>query len=181
MISLDHVQEPTTAEFLIGFTDIRGFARLSKEFSSPAAGFAFFEGLVAAIEAAMAGCSGRVLKYIGDASLIVFPGEDADAGVRKLLEVKEGSDAFISSQGFSTTTKVSAHFGEATLGPLGAERRIDIMGDSVSIAARAADVQRSAEFVITPEAFRRLEPDTRKLFHKYTPQIVYTAAPSPAD
>jgi len=50
------------------------------------------------------------------------------------------------------------------------------MGDAVNVAATIDRAGRGGRMTTSPQAFRQLEPETRKLFKKYTPPIVYMAA-----
>ena len=178
MVSLDEIRDPITTELLIGFADIRGFTRLAKRLGNSADTFAFFDRLTRVMTAQLSSSTGRILKFIGDATLIVFPGTDADAGVTKLLDLKKTVDSHIEKEGFDSRIVVCAHYGEATIGLLGEvpDQRLDVYGESVNRAALLERANPRAEFVISPEAFRKLKATTRKLFHKYTAPIVYTAA-----
>ena len=57
---------------------------------------AFYERVAARIEAS----SGRVVKFIGDAALIVFPEDGAERGIVSLLDLKEDIDAFFAALGW---------------------------------------------------------------------------------
>lgn len=173
MVSLDQIREPVTADFLVGFTDIRGFLRIAKSLGDSRRIFDFMSGFADVSAAVLDGSSGRVVKFIGDATLVLFPGEDADAGVRAMLEAKRRVDAYLGEHGFDSQLTVSLHYGEATVGPFGPEKHLDVLGDSVNVAAMAERNNRQSAFVITPQAFRRLAPETRKLFRKHTPPIAY--------
>jgi class 3 adenylate cyclase len=173
MVSLTDIREPVTADFLIGFTDLRAFLRVARELETSSKLFAFLDELAERMEAVVSESSGRILKYIGDAALIIFPGDNADPGIRTLLELKSAVDDHITSKGFDSRLAVAAHFGEATAGPFGPEKRLDIFGESVNRAAVPPRNEQRSEFTITPEAFRKLEPETRKYFRKHTPPIVY--------
>ena len=118
---------------------------------------------------------GTIVKYIGDACLVIYPGHAADAGVRNLLTLKEKTDSHIQAQGFRSRLAGAAHYGEATIGPFGPDKRLDVFGESVNRAALTERGDQRSDFVITPEAFRRLESETRRLFRKHTPPIVYLA------
>ena len=51
----------------------------------------------------------------------------------------------------------------------------DVFGPTVNNAAMVDRRQQRGRFVMTPQAFRSLKPDTRKRFHKHTPPVVYLA------
>jgi class 3 adenylate cyclase len=175
MVSLDQTTEPTTSELLIAFADLRGFTRIAKDLKTPEAQFGFLDDLANVMAGVVGTTNGKILKFIGDACLVVYPGPAADAGVRNLLELKETTDSHIESQGLRSRLSVAAHYGEAMIGPFGPERQLDAIGEAVNRAALAERGDHRSEFVITPEAFRRLESETRKLFRKHTPPIVYLA------
>ena len=174
MVPFENVVEPTSGEFLVGFTDLRSFLRVAKSLGSSVMIFEFMDRLAYTMESVVSESSGRIIKYIGDAALIVYPGEEADGGVRNLIRLKDAVDAHMEGSGHGSRLTVSVHFGEATIGPFASDRRLDIYGETVNRAAVAQSNDRRSDFVITPEAFRRLDSDTRKLFHKFTPPIVYT-------
>jgi len=176
MVPLTDIREPILAHYLIAFTDLRAFVRVARHLGTSAEVFRFLDDLAHLMSRIVDVTSGKILKFIGDSALVVYPGEFADLGARNLLELKSSVDAHIAALGLESRLAVSAHYGEASIGPFGPERRLDIFGDNVNRAATAAAGDRRVDFVITPEAFRRLESDTRKLFKKYTPPIVYVAA-----
>ena len=175
MRSLDSIRKPVSMELLIAFTDLRGFLRVSKELGSSARLFAFLDELALAMAEVVARSDGRIVKFIGDAALVVYPGESTDAGVRNLIDLKLAVDAFVSSRGFASSVRVSAHLGEAMVGPFGPERRLDVIGESVNGAALLQRGSHHAEFAISPEAFRRLSTGTRRLFRRFAPPAVYVA------
>ena len=175
MVPLDQIREPVTADFLVGFTDVRGFLRIAKALETSQATFDFMDAVARISAKALDGTSGRIIKFIGDAALILFPGEDADAGVAAVRGLKRAVDAYIAERGFDSRLRVGLHYGEATAGPFGPDGRLDVLGHSVNVASITESNNRIADFVITPEAFRRLSPASRKAFHKHTPPIVYYA------
>lgn len=56
-------------------------------------------------------------------------------------------------------------------GPIGTrnDKRLDVFGETVNIAA----MLKANGIAITPQVFRKLEPETRKLFKKHTPPVTY--------
>lgn len=123
--------------------------------------------------ASRVGAEGTVVKFMGDAALVVF--EDVDAGVRALLEMKKDVDEYFAALGWESRLVVKAHFGDVVAGSFGAEKRFDILGRNVNIAATLE----TRSFAISAEAFRKLAPETRKLFKKHTPPITYLPLDAP--
>src|SRR5206468_3537548 len=65
----------------------------------------YYELAAATITAA----GGRVVKFIGDATLTVFPSEDVDRGVLALLELTGAADRFMRERGWKCHLAGKAH------------------------------------------------------------------------
>jgi adenylate cyclase len=157
---------------LVAFTDITGFARAAAHLISQPADLlvlmdAYFELVGDVVEPA----GGRVVKCIGDAALIVFPVERVDAGVQALAQLKEQGDAWLARQGLASRQQIKVHYGAVAGGPVGTRsaKWWDVYGEAVNGAARLP----ATGLTLSPEAFRQLRPETRKLFKKHTAQVVY--------
>lgn len=160
----------TRAPVLVAFVDLTRFAAHTEdmdELELAATVDAYYEQVDGIVRAAR----GRVVKFIGDAALIVFPAEGADAGVRALSELKRTVDAFMAGRGWPCRLMAKAHFGPVAAGDFGArdDKRYDVLGKTVNTAARLE----TTGIALSAEAFRQLNPDTRKDFKKHTPPITY--------
>ncbi len=120
---------------------------------------------------AIRAAGGRVVKFIGDATLAVFADGHVDAGVLAMLKLKDVSDRFMAEQGWDCRLVAKAHFGPVAAGNFGADddRRYDILGKTVNITVRLE----SQGVALSAEAFRQLGPDVRKRFKKHTPPMTY--------
>ena len=114
---------------------------------------------------------GRVVKFEGDSALIVIPEEHIDEGIRAMIKMKKTVDELNREKGYKSRLKMQAHFGSVLTANLGTRKvkSFDIAGNTVNIAARL----KATGFTITPETFRKLKPETRKLFKKHTPPVSY--------
>ena len=132
-----------------------------------------YERVAARIESA----GGRVVKFIGDAALAVFPAEAVDRGVQTLLELKEEVDRGFEAIGWECRMMVKAHFAPVVAGGYGAAgaKRFDVLGRAVNAAAMLD----STGVALSAEAFRKLGPELRKRFKKHTPPITYIRAEDP--
>ena len=77
------------------------------------------------------------------------------------------------NKGLGNTLTFSFHFGEMVAGKIPPFETWDFGGEAINIAFSLDRGSYRAQFVITPQVFRKLAPPTRKLFHKHTPPIVY--------
>jgi hypothetical protein len=78
---------------------------------------------------------------------------------------------FIYKNNYESRLIMKAHFGQVIAGITGTktDKRYDILGSQVNKAATL----KSNGFAISVETFRKLKPETRKLFKKHTPPITY--------
>jgi class 3 adenylate cyclase len=117
------------------------------------------------------GAGGRVVKFIGDAALISFPGDLAETGILTLLEYKRRTDRWLEAIGYPGQLVVKAHVGTVIAGTYGTgpNARFDIIGADVNLTA----TMESRGFALSAQAFRALGPEGRRHFKKHTPPISY--------
>ena len=177
MAIFDEIKKPTMANLLICFYDLSRFVDVAKKVSSSLELFDVLDGMAVTTIRFMANTKGRIIKFIGDSALIVYPEEAVDEGIQQLLELRTTLEKYFKSRELNTKVTFGVHFGEVAIGPYGEKphQSIDVMGDHVNKAAILAGRDYKNKFVISPQAFRKLQPETRKLFHKFTPPIVYVA------
>jgi len=120
---------------------------------------------------------GQIIKYIGDAVFVAFPAEAADEGVRALLVLREQLIARFAPRGIGVT--VTVHVGEVVVARMKPFATVDIFGEAVNIAFTMDRRANRGRLVISPQAFRRLSPQMRTRFHRYTPPIAYVAQDPP--
>ncbi len=107
---------------------------------------------------------GRIVKFIGDAGLVVFPKEKAESVIIALADLAKEARGRAAARGFDTYLNVSVHFGpmlEGTFGPPGLER-YDVLGKTVNIAARLG----RRGLTLSQQAFRCLGSEARERFEK---------------
>lgn len=122
----------------IMFCDIRGFTALSERVGA--------EQLVAVVnqvftlvgaEAATRG--GEILKFIGDAMLLVFPvGQDRAAVARAMVETARASLGALQAAELPVGVGCGGHLGAVVQGNIGTPDRLDftVMGPAVNLASR---------------------------------------------
>ena len=111
-----------------------------------------------------AGGGGRVVKFIGDATLIVFPAEKADTGVRAILDLRREADSFMKDRDWICRFEARIHAGEAMAGDFGPKgnRRYDVLGREVNAAATL----KGGGIVASFQALELVSPDIRTLLEK---------------
>lgn len=169
-------EAPTAVSLLITFVDLSRFMAQSRRTDDLALAEtldAFYERVGEAVHAA----GGRIVKFLGDAALIVFPATDVDRGVAALLDLKDTVDDLMVERGWECRLIVKAHFATAIAGPFGAadDKRYDVIGVAVNTAATLD----SSGVALSVEAFRKLGPALRARFKKHTPPITYIRIEDP--
>lgn len=155
---------------LVTFTDWQNFIAFSKNRSSSEM-FSALNDFYALSDKHVSSHSGLPIKYIGDAGLAVFSEQDADEGIMCMFDFKKKIDKWFKENGFHCSLYVNCHFGEVTIGPMGAKgfEKIDVIGQTVNVCATLA----KRGFSMSPQAFRCLSKENRKFFKKFTPPITY--------
>jgi adenylate cyclase len=176
MAIFDEIKKPTKINLLICFCDLARFLDVGKRID----GLELFElmnGMATTTIRYIKTTPGRVIKFIGDSAFIVFPEEHADDGIRSMLELRTLLINYFSGSKIDIKMHFGIHFGEVVVGPFGEEPMcsLDVLGDNVNRAAMLAGSEYKGKFVITPQVFRELKPQTRTLFYKHAPPVVYVA------
>ncbi len=169
-MNLSGIKEPTRVNLLVSFFDLTGFVKLSKQKSEEELFFfmsEFFNQSGKIIEDA----GGKVIKFIGDAGLVVFPEELASTGILTLKNLKVEIESWLQSQGLSNKLYLKIHFGTVICGTIGSpnHKNFDVFGQTINTTATLA----SNGFSLSPQAFRKLDSESRKHFKKHTPPIRY--------
>ena len=163
-------KKPTTCNALIAFGDLTNFVKFSRKLESIKA-FNLIDEFYEITGEIVKKNNGRVVKFVGDASIVIFSEDNVSKGINALKQYKSTVDNFLKESNLNSQLIVKAHFGEIVCGPMGVKgnKEFDILGENVNIAATI----KSNGFSITPQVFRKLDQDARKLFKKHTPPITY--------
>lgn len=159
-----------TKELLVVVYDLANFVTFSRENPSSQV-FAALDEFYRISAEHIRNNRGHVVKFIGDAGLAIFAEEDADHGIRSMIQMKERLDHWLTKGIPGSYVAVNCHFGEVTIGPMHGPigKYLDIIGDTVNICFTLG----KRKFTISPQAFRKLNPESRQQFKKFTPPIVY--------
>jgi class 3 adenylate cyclase len=163
---------------LVFFTDLTRFHRLVKNasFEEEAAILTRFAEITCDTVTPRGGV---LIKYISDSALGYFPEPHIDAGVEGLLELKYRVEHEMVIGGKPAGIRIAAHYGPFYITHYPPFNTPDILGDAVNIAVRLGEggqPEHQGRLLISAQTFRKLAPETRKNFHKYTPPILYLAS-----
>jgi adenylate cyclase len=167
------LSEPLTTRLLIAFIDQSDFLQYAAQIDS-ATLFAELDQFYEFTEAAVTAAGGLVIKYLGDAVLIVFPDAQADQGIWTLIELRGELERWVSTVGNTRTVHLCAHVGKVTMGKLGRIGRVDVIGEAVN---RAATLPHNG-VTLTPDAYASMSLTHQALFEpRGTPPVYQLRAP----
>ena len=165
---------PKKLELLISFFDVSGFAMWAKGRTDEEL-FKYVGKLAGLTSKRVLEAGGHVVKYIGDAALIIFPAEKAEKGIFCLLDLQQEMESVLENENMPGKAAFSCHVGTAAVGLLDPVNQPDIIGEAVNTASILARKRGRGAFVLSPQAFRRLSPQGRKRFRKFSEPYVYLA------
>ncbi len=166
----------TPVPLLIVFLDLSRFSAQTRR-TDDATLAAVVDEYYQRVGARIAADGGRVVKFMGDGTLAVFPEDGVDAAITGLLALKEEIDDWLASIGWDCRLTARAHFGTVIAGAYGAagDRRFDIIGAEVNTAAMLDH----AGLALSVAAFRKLSPALRTRFKKHSAPVTYIRLEDP--
>jgi class 3 adenylate cyclase len=158
--------------FLICSMDITGFGALLKTKTAQEI-LSLMKDVTLIISEQVERAGGLVIKYIGDAALVIFDEADVDGGVRCVTGCDKALLDMFRKKDLPNRISTVMHFGEAVIGRLPPFSDWDIFGKDVNLVFVLENKGARGRLMITPQVFRKLAPETRKMFHKFKPPVVY--------
>jgi len=131
----------------------------------------FFQAFYALAAERLEPAGGRIVKFMGDAGIVVFGTDVAENAIFALCDFARDARELAGRFGLDTYLNVSVHVGPVltgSFGPAGA-KRFDVIGKTVNIAARLG----RRGVVLSSQAFRCLSEAGRKRFDKIMRPITY--------
>jgi class 3 adenylate cyclase len=127
-------RKPT--RLVIAFTDFSDFKHLTGRVSDAEIADTmddYYRLVASVVEKAR----GRVVKFIGDAALLVFPGDKPDAALQSIVTLRTESDRFMIDRDWPCRFSAKVHIGDVIAGDFGPKgsKRYDIMGREVNATA----------------------------------------------
>jgi adenylate cyclase len=174
MQAIVSLTERAEVPLLVAFADLTGFAAQCAQVDDDLVA-ATLDGWYEAVTTRVIAAGGHVVKFVGDAALIVF--DDADRGVTALLAMRDDGDRYFGARGWGCRVHVKAHHGPVIAGPYGGNgsKQFDVIGRTVNTAAMLD----STGIALSVEAFRALSKDLRQRFKKHTWPVTYIANEDP--
>jgi adenylate cyclase len=156
------------ADITVLFADIRGFTSFSEQQSSPEQLVAVLNRYLAAAAESVLDQEGTIDKFLGDAVMAWFNApilqpDHTLRAVKAALAIREAVERLhqeMPPEGH-LSFGVGIHYGDATLGLIGTEKRLEYtaIGDSVNTAKRIQENAGHGQIVITETAYERIKDE----------------------
>ncbi len=129
----DGLTEPTDASMVLALADIEGFNKVAQAKSS-AETFAMLEEFYELVGKVVVDAGGKVVKFIGDAALVVFPVEQAAEAVVALEHLQDVAQTIWPHHDGICAVRILAHVGTVTCALAGesGNKRFDVFGSAVN-------------------------------------------------
>ncbi len=170
MTQLNEITTPQELDLLVAFTDITGYSRFCHK-RSPQEVFEIMSPYYEFVGHLIEQSGGKVVQFFGDGAMIAYTEDRLNEGVLALKSLKDRGDAWLTERNMPSRHIIKAHFGPVYCGFPGTptEKWFSMYGNTVNTAA----LLNANGLAITPQLFRKLDSDTRKLFKKHTPPVTY--------
>ncbi len=150
-------QEGKLVKLTILFSDIRGFTHFAEN-HPPDRVLTCLNRVLNYQTEAIHRFKGDVDKYVGDAVVAVFTGEDSPArACLAALQIQRGllSDKNLTKE--QLRVGIGIHSGDVILGMIGSKDRADytIIGDTVNITSRMCDAAKAGEVIVSAEIYKK--------------------------
>jgi adenylate cyclase len=154
--------QPQRQAFVIAFVDLARFQIASRRVKDETLA-EIVQDYYERVSDGVKGTGGRVVKFMGDGALVVFPVDRASQAARSLMLLKQEVDTRMAKRKFPTAMVARVHVGEVIAGDFGAkgDKRFDVIGTAVN---RAASLRYTEGVSFTAEAYAKLDVKTQKLF-----------------
>jgi class 3 adenylate cyclase len=156
---------------IIVVLDLAGFARLFQTETDERMAHVVHD-YYAACEEVIAKRGGRVIKFMGDGCLAVFPVENAANAVGAVLDMRSRIAEISSQHRISTELGANLHLSSVIEGEFGtgSSKRSDILGRGVN---QTFLLGRGAGIRISEPVYRALPSSARSPWNKHKPPAVY--------
>lgn len=165
----------TRAKLTIAVHDLAGYTRAAREADDLALA-AFLDDYYVLVDREVKRADGRVVKFIGDAVLMVFP-EDASAkAVDAMQAIRRGAHDLARSHRIAVRSgNANVHLATVAHGEFGpaSERRYDVLGTGVNHTFLMGARQGEGVHISEP-VYRQLPNERRSTWRKDRPPAVYS-------
>ncbi|MBN1649037.1 MAG: hypothetical protein JW874_13460 [Spirochaetales bacterium] len=173
---MDITKKPIAGDHIICVYDLVNFVRTVRKLSTEEI-FELVNGIQILTIRALLPWDPVLIKNVGDANLIILTTDRIDEKVLSLFGLKREIEKYMSDRGHGNQVSFSCHYGELVAGTLGIPPfdSTDAFGESINLCFLMNGKPFKGRFAVSPQLFRKLDSNSRKIFHKFTPQIVYLA------
>lgn len=123
--------EATEGKAVIALVDVTSFCKACQDKSNRET-FDMLDRFYGLVHNVIDGAGGSVVKFMGDGALVFFPCDKANQAVAALQDLEAKSRPIWSDFNVDCVVQTKAHAGSVVAGPIGPDRRFDVIGNTVN-------------------------------------------------
>jgi len=127
----DRISKPTEHRMVVAMADIAGFYKACQE-KSDLDTFQMLDKYYFLVNGLVTDAGGKVLKFMGDALLMVYPEDKAKEAVASLGLLKSKAQAIWTEYDEACVVRTKAHVGSVVFGPMGPSKQLDAIGNALN-------------------------------------------------
>ena len=174
MKSWDAYSDGDITKALICFADINHFVKATQFMPLPKVA-GLLKDVAEITFQFVSDANGKIIKYIGDASLMIFHEDNIDTSIGLILNLKDKIDKYLSSCDATMTVTFSLTYGEIIFAQLKPFSTLDIFSNAVNQAALLNNPTHRGKVVIGEEVMQRINEKIRAQFIKSQQPGAYIA------
>jgi len=116
---------------VVATADIAGFCRACQG-KSDLDTFLMLDKFYHLVDELTTDAGGKVLKFMGDAALMVYPENNAEEAVASFESLKSEAEAIWADFGETCVLRIKAHVGSVVCGPMGPKKQFDAIGKTLN-------------------------------------------------
>ncbi len=127
----DQASEPTQHRMVVATADIAGFCKACQG-KSDLDTFRMLDKFYHLVDGLTSDAGGKVLNFMGDAALMVYPEDNAKEAFSSLESLKSEAQAIWAEFDETRVVRTKAYVGSVICGPTGPEKRFDAIGNTLN-------------------------------------------------
>jgi class 3 adenylate cyclase len=162
-MDLTTLSEHDEVNLIVGFFDLRGFAKWSEDQNARDL-FNLAAELFKRTSFHIDKAGGHLIKSIGDAGLFIFPMDNPDLVLTELQNMQQDVDVWLNQQGYPEIMSIKIQVGPVAPGYIGlkGEMRFDVYGKTVNHAA----MMKGWPLAISTQFHDQLSTENQSKFHQ---------------
>jgi len=127
----DRIADPTECRMIVARADVAGFSKACQNKSNLDT-FRMLDTFYHLVHRLTTDAGGKVVKFLGDAALMIYPVQNAAEAIAGLESLKSEAQDLWFEFDETCVVRTKAHIGPVVCGAMGPEKRFDAIGNTIN-------------------------------------------------